>query len=317
MTATENPFVGMEMRAALAKAAMELMAENKDIVMMDADLASASGFNKIFQAFPEQCINAGICEANMMGMAAGMSLLGKIPFVHSFAPFAVRRTLDQIYMSGVYQRANIRIFGTDPGYWAAHNGGTHTTVEDISVLRALPEMQILAPSDPVMMDFLVRYTAKEYGMFYIRSARKVLGNLYAPGKTFDLAKPECVREGDDLVIFACGVMVHEALAAAKVLSERGIEATVVDVFCIKPLANEALHPFMEGKKLVIAAENHSRFGGLGSLVAESMAAKGVGIPLRQVAINDRFGEVGTVPALREKYGLRAEDIIAQAEAVLC
>lgn len=294
-------FDNLEMRQAMIEAILELIPDYPDIVVLDADLAGASGFKKIFQKYPDHCLNAGIAEANMVGLAAGLSLAGKIPFAHSFAPFITRRALDQIYMACAYQKANVRLFGTDPGYWSAHNGGTHTSFEDIAVLNAISGLEIFAPSDPVQMDWLTRSLVERYGVFYIRSPRKLLPRLYPAGKTFDPSVPEVLHEGDDVVVFAIGALVSDALAVAAELKDQGINMTVVDVFRVKPLNEGAILDLIQGKKLVVTAENHSKTGGLGSLVGTLMAEHALAVPLRRVGIPDRFGEVGTVPVLKQKY----------------
>ena len=303
-----------EMRAVYAKTLAELMEHDKNIIAMDADLVSACGAAKLFAAFPEQTINMGISEANMMGAASGMSLLGKIPFVHTFAPFATRRAYDQVYLSGGYQQANIRIYGSDPGFWASHNGGTHTSVEDIALMNVIPNMTVIAPADATAMEWTIRNTAKMKGVFYIRSGRKVLPDIYDDSMTFELGKGITLKEGKDGVIFAIGVMVQQALDAAKNLQEKHqLDVAVVDMFTIKPLDVELIKKITKNKKVVVTAENHSIIGGLGSAVADVLAQEGSGIPLRKVGIKNRFGEVGTAEYLQEKYGLLAVNI---EEAVL-
>lgn len=299
-----------EMRAVYAQTLIDMMSKNKDVVIMDADLVSASGTKKVFDAFPKQSINMGIAEANMMGVAGGLSLSGKIPYVHTFAPFATRRAYDQIYLSGAYQQANFRILGSDPGYWAAHNGGTHTSVEDLALMRVIPTMNVLVPADAVALKWMLHYTGKAYGMFYIRMGRKDYVDLYQEDATFELGKVNVLSEGKDGVIFAIGEMVAEAMDAAMIVKQQfNLDVAVVDVFSLKPLDKEGIIKQSHNKKFVITAENHSIINGLASAVSEVLVENKNHPPLRKVAINDRFGEVGTIDYLSKTYQVNAENIV--------
>lgn len=299
-----------EMRAVYAQTLIDMMSKNKDVVIMDADLVSASGTKKVFDAFPKQSINMGIAEANMMGVAGGLSLSGKIPYVHTFAPFATRRAYDQIYLSGAYQQANFRILGSDPGYWAAHNGGTHTSVEDLALMRVIPTMNVLVPADAVALKWMLHYTEKAYGMFYIRMGRKDYVDLYQKDATFELGKVNVLSEGKDGVIFAIGEMVAEAMDAAMIVKQQfNLDVAVVDVFSLKPLDKEGIIKQSHNKKFVITAENHSIINGLASAVSEVLVENKNHPPLRKVAINDRFGEVGTIDYLSKTYQVNAENIV--------
>ncbi len=299
-----------EMRAVYAQTLIDMMSKNKDVVIMDADLVSASGTKKVFDAFPKQSINMGIAEANMMGVAGGLSLSGKIPYVHTFAPFATRRAYDQIYLSGAYQQANFRILGSDPGYWAAHNGGTHTSVEDLALMRVIPTMNVLVPADAVALKWMLHYTEKAYGMFYIRMGRKDYVDLYQEDATFELGKVNVLSEGKDGVIFAIGEMVAEAMDAAMIVKQQfNLDVAVVDVFSLKPLDKESIIKQSHNKKFVITAENHSIINGLASAVSEVLVENKNHPPLRKVAINDRFGEVGTIDYLSKTYQVNAENIV--------
>lgn len=302
----QNP---KELRAVYMQTLKELMDQNPEVILMDADLAGASGVGKLFKAYPERCLNMGISEANMIGAAAGMSLTGKIPFIHTFAPFATRRVFDQLYMSGVYQDANLKIYGSDPGYWALHNGGTHTSMEDIALTRSLPRLTVLAPSDATQFAWAVKKAAENYGCFYIRAGRKVFPDIYDPSSEFELGKGIVLEEGKDIVIFAIGDMVAESLQVRETLAKDNIEATVVDLFSIKPLDEQLIKEISQGKKLVVSAENHSKFGGLGSAVAEVLAENGLNVPLLRIAINDRFSEVGTNDYLKKVLEIDTESMV--------
>lgn len=305
-----------ELRTVYMETLSQMMAKNPKVIAMDADLVGASGTAKLFRAFPERCINMGISEANMMGAAAGMSLYGKIPFIHTFAPFATRRVYDQLYMAGVYQQANVKIYGSDPGYLAIHNGGTHTSMEDIAITRVLPGLTVLSPSDATQFVWCLNKAAETYGCFYIRAGRKGTPDLYDPSSEFELGKGIILEEGKDVVIFAVGDMVSESLKVKAALESEGISVMIVDLFSIKPLDTELIRKVSVGKKLIVSVENHSKIGGIGSAVAEVLAENAIGVPLLRIAVNDRFSEVGTADYLSKTLELDPESIIRKIKAKL-
>ena len=298
-----------EFRAVYVETLMELMESNPNVVNLDADLVGASGAAKLFSKYEHRCINMGISEANMIGAAAGMSLTGKVPFIHTFAPFATRRVMDQLYMSGVYSNSNIKIYGSDPGFWAIHNGGTHTTMEDLALTRALANITILAPSDATQFKWCIKKATDTYGVFYIRAGRKSFVDLYDSNSQFELGKGIVLEQGKDVVIYAIGEMVAEAYKAREILSKEGIEVAIVDMFSIKPFDEEIVKEMSKGKSLVITAENHSKYGGLGSAVAEVLAENAMAIPLRRIAVQDRFSEVGTADYLQKLLKIDADAIV--------
>ncbi|AOT72089.1 transketolase family protein [Geosporobacter ferrireducens] len=298
-----------ELRAVYQETLMELMKENVNVVVCDADLVNASGTTKLFETYPDRCINMGISEANMIGASCGMSLTGKIPFVHTFAPFATRRAFDQLYLSGGYQQANIRIFGSDPGFWALHNGGTHTSVEDLALTRAIPQLTVIAPADAVQFKWVLNNTVNWYGMYYFRCARKAVPDIYSDASVFEIGRGNVLYEGSDIAIFAIGEMIAEAIKAREILKVYGLSTAVIDMFTVKPLDEDLVKTVSKGKKVVITAENHSKIGGLGSAVAEVLAENPIKAPLIRVAIQDHFGEVGTQDYLKDKFGLNAEAIV--------
>ena len=257
--------------------------------------------------FPKQLINCGIEEANMIGVACGLSAVGKIPFCHSFSTFLSRRTNDQIFISACYGGANIRIVGSDPGVMAAFNGGTHMPFEDIAAVRAFPEITIIEPSDKTMVKDLLRQLVALKGVYYIRMARKEMTDIYVEDSTFTIGKGNVVREGTDVTIVASGIMVDEAIEAAKTLAERGISARVVDMFTIKPIDAQLLKESAEKTGAIVTAENHNVIGGLGSAVCEVLAST-CPVPVERVGVYDRFGEVGPIDYLKKTFGLTAEDI---------
>lgn len=244
----------------------------------------------------------------MVGIAAGLSMKGYIPYVHTFAPFTTRRALDQIYLEGAYARNTINIYGSDPGVCVGANGGTHNTFEDIAVMRSIPEVTVLAPADEVQMAWTIKAAANQEGVHYIRGNRKGNLNIYARGSSFEIGKGNVIREGSDIIIFSYGEMLGIAYQAAKMLEHEGISAAVADMFTLKPFDTELVKREIAGKRLVVTFENHSIIGGLGSSVAEVMADGGSGVPLKRIGVNDRFGQVGTYDYLCREFGLTKEHL---------
>ncbi|MBU5365336.1 transketolase C-terminal domain-containing protein [Enterococcus devriesei] len=314
-TLTEDHSVGKELRVTVVDALKELMTENQKIVALDADLGGASGWTLIAKDYPNNFINVGIAEANMVGVAAGLSLTGYTPFIHTFGPFATRRVLDQIYLSGAYADNTITIFGSDPGFAAGHNGGTHTTWEDVALLRSIPNVVICDAADEVQMDWIIKTFSKRKGIHYVRGNRKGVKNVYAPGSTFEIGRGNLLKEGQEILIVAAGQLVSEALEVAKTLETKGSSVEVIDMFTIKPLDKELLLERLVGKKTVVTIENHSITGGLGSAVAEVLADNGLAVPLTRIGVDERFGQVGTPDFLQAEFGLTTETILAQLKSL--
>ncbi|MCD8140021.1 MAG: hypothetical protein LUE17_09645 [Planctomycetaceae bacterium] len=307
------------MSATYGATLIDLIQRNSKVVDVESDLGRAILGPEILKTlktdYPRQMVDCGIQEANMIGVAAGLSAVGRIPFTHTFAAFASRRIADQVFVSGCYSRANIRVVGTDPGVTAAFNGGTHMPFEDIGIFRSFPGMTILDPSDNTMLAWLLEEVANNPGMYYIRLFRKTPFRIYEAGTRFKLGRAVRLREGSAVTIIAEGVMVAEALRAAARLTEEGIAARVLDMFTIKPLDAEAVIQAARETGALVTAENHSRLGGLGSAVAEVLAT-GVYAPLEMVGVRDRFGEVGPMDFLMKRFGLTADDIAAAAKRAI-
>lgn len=310
-TLAENKEVGKELRATVVDALKAVMEENKKVVALDADLGGASKWTDLAKSNPDRFINVGIAEANMVGVAAGLNLTGYTPFIHTFGPFATRRVLDQIFLSGAYSKNTINIFGSDPGFSAGHNGGTHTTWEDVALLRSIPNVVICDAADEVQMDWIIKAFSKMEGVHYVRGNRKGVRNVYAPGSTFEIGKGNLLKEGSDYLIVATGQLVSEALEVAEELAAKGITCDVVDMFTIKPLDEKLLLERLADKKGVITIENHSITGGLGSAVAEVLADNGLAVPLKRIGVDNRFGQVGTPEFLQEEFGLTTEKMLEQ------
>ena len=310
------PEKAREQRVVFYQTLEVLMDENPKIVALEADLGGASGSLRVKRSHPENFIECGIMEANMIGVAAGMSMRGFVPFVHSFSPFASRRVADQVFLAGAYSHNTINIYASDPGVCAATNGGTHTSFEDVSLMRAIPGVEVYDPADGVQLEWLIRTLAERSGVHYIRTTRKDILPVYEPGSTFELGKGNVLCEGGDVLMIAAGTVLEDALGAAKALTESGVSVEVVDMFTLTPLDEELVLREAAGKRLVVTVENHSITGGLGSAVAELLAARPVHAPLLRVGVREQFGQVGSLKYLKRAYGLDAESIVAAVRAAL-
>lgn len=299
---------GKELRLCVVETLQALMQEDDKVVALEADLGGASGFTKIQASNPDRFIQCGIAEANMMGIAAGLSITGYKPFVHTFAPFATRRAFDQVYLSGAYSKNTINIYGSDPGFAVGPNGGTHTSWEDVAMMRTIPDAVVCDAADEVQLEWIVREFTKTEGIHYVRANRKDVRNVYEKGSTFTLGKANILREGTDILVIAAGQLVTDALDCAEKLAEEGISVEVVDMFTIKPLDKEVILSEVKGKKAIVTFENHSIYGGLGSCVAEVAAEENIGIPVKRVGVDDRFGQVGTADFLQKEFKLTADDL---------
>lgn len=307
---------GASYRDTICNAIIDLMNTNDKIIMLEADLGGASGTSKILKAHPKQYVQVGIAEADMMGIAAGMSSEGFIPFTHTFGPFATRRAFDQIFLSGGYADNTINIWGSDPGFTVGANGGTHTTWEDVAIMRTLPGSVVCDAADAVQADWIVREFAKMDGIHYLRTGRKDAPSIYADGSTFEMGKGNVVREGSDVLIISAGQLVADALKAADLLAEKGISAEVIDMFCIKPLDVELVLAEAVGKRAVVTFENHSIVGGLGEAVAATLMEGGVAVSFKRHGVNERFGQVGTPDFLQAEFKLTAADLVETVEGLL-
>ena len=293
----------------------ELFDADEKVVYLDADLMGSLKTKALWEKRPERVFNCGIQEANMVGVAGGMSLRGKIPFVHSFGTFASRRCADQTFMAGCYNRASIRIIGTDPGVTAEANGGTHMPFEDIGVYRSFPGITILDIAEPQLLEAVLRQTAERYGVYYIRFPRKWKTSYYAGMPAAEIGKAAVIRDGSDGTVIASGIEVTAALQAAEALESEGIDIRVVDMFTVKPVDEEMILRCCRETGAIVSAENHNRIGGLGSAVAEVIAEKGQA-PFERVGVPDCFGEVGDKAFLSQRFGIGAESIAEAMKRVI-
>lgn len=299
---------GRELRDCVVETLQELMKDDDKITALEADLGGASGFTKIKKTNPERFIQCGIAEANMMGVAAGLSLTGFKPFTHTFAPFATRRVFDQLFLSGAYAGNTINVYGSDPGFSVASNGGTHTAWEDVALIREIPGAVICDPADDVQMKWIIKEFLKMEGIHYVRSNRKAVRNVYKKGSSFKIGQGNILKEGKDILIIAAGQLVSEALDCAEELEKEGYSVEVIDMFTIKPLDEKLLIKEAKGKSKIVTIENHSIYGGLGSAVSEVIAENGISVPVKRIGVKEKFGQVGTAEFLQEEFGLTAKQI---------
>lgn len=299
---------GRELRDCVVETLQELMKDDDKITALEADLGGASGFTKIKKTNPERFIQCGIAEANMMGVAAGLSLTGFKPFTHTFAPFATRRVFDQLFLSGAYAGNTINVYGSDPGFSVASNGGTHTAWEDVALIREIPGAVICDPADDVQMEWIIKEFLKMEGIHYVRSNRKAVRNVYKKGSSFKIGQGNILKEGKDILIIAAGQLVSESLDCAEELEKEGYSVEVIDMFTIKPLDEKLLIKEAKGKSKIVTIENHSIYGGLGSAVSEVIAENGISVPVKRIGVKEKFGQVGTAEFLQEEFGLTAKQI---------
>ena len=304
-----------EMRQVYCDCLLELAEKDKNIVVIEADLMNCIKTERFKAAFPERFFNVGIAEANMVGIAAGLSTCGKIPFISSFAPFATRRCYDQIFISVAYSKQNVKIVGTDPGISAEVNGGTHMPFEDMGIMRLIPDCVCVEPTDSAMLRSLMPQIAAYKGLVYIRLFRKKTEKIFEDGESFDLFKARSLKEGKDVTIVASGIMVGRALQAAEQLKAEGIDAGVLNTYTWKPIDSDALVSAAKASGAVVVAENHNTCGGLTSAVTQALCAE-YPVPVLSVGVNDKFGEVGKMPYLSEVYHMNAGDIVERCKQVI-
>jgi transketolase len=302
-------------RDAYGEILKELGAENKDIVVLDADLSSSTKTKVFAEAFPDRFFNTGIAEANMIGVAAGLASCGKIPFASTFAVFGAGRAYEQIRNSVCYPRLNVKVAVTHSGLTVGEDGATHQMLEDITLMRALPNMTVTVPADANETKAIVRWAVGYKGPVYIRMGRAKCDDIipedykFVPGKSMELC------QGSDVTIIACGIMTSKAVSAAKELEKQGIRARVINMSSIKPIDEEAIIKAAKETGAILTCEEHTVNGGLGGAVAEVLAKNCPAI-MSMIGTNDTFGESGTADSLLEKYGLTADHIVEEAKKLL-
>lgn len=294
---------------------MEYAEKYPELVIVEADLMKALKTTLFAEKYPERTVNVGVQEANMIGVAAGLANMGKLPFTHTFTPFATRRVFDQVTLSVAYSGLNVKMCGSDPGIMAQLNGGTHMSLEDVGLMRNLPKMMIVEPVDGVQLAALFPQIIEHQGPVYIRLLRQEFDAIFEDNQTFTLGKATKIMDGKDISIFATGIMVKEAIDAAKILKEEGISASVVNIHTIKPIDQEMIISEAKKTHAVVTAENHNIINGLGSAVAEVLGEY-YPVAMERVGVKDHFGEVGKKDFLMEKFGLKAKNIVDAVHRVL-
>ncbi|MEG1535937.1 MAG: transketolase C-terminal domain-containing protein [Clostridia bacterium] len=304
-----------EMRQVYCNSLIEMAQTNPNIVVVEADLMKCIQTEAFKKAYPERFFDVGIAEANMIGISAGLATCGKIPFCSSFATFATRRCYDQIFISVAYSKQNVKIVGTDPGIAAEINGGTHMPFEDMGIMRNIPDMVCIEPTDATMLASLMPQITNYKGAVYLRIFRKKCEQVFAEGTTFDMFKAAKIRDGKDVAIVCSGIMVSRAIAAADILASEGISATVLNTFTWKPIDEQAIVDCAQQCGAIVTCENHNVHNGLFSAVAE-VVVRNRPVPMESVAVNDKFGEVGKMPFLSEKFNLTTNDIVLAAKKAI-
>lgn len=305
--------MGIATREAYGKILAEELYKNPNVVVLDADLGAATKSASFKKVAPERYFDMGISEGDMMGTAAGLATCGKIPFASTFAIFAAGRAFEQVRNSICYPNLNVKIAATHAGLTVGEDGGSHQAVEDISLMRSLPNMTVINPADAKEATEAIKAAVEHKGPVYIRLGRAAVDDIHGDDYKFELGKGEVLREGDGVGIIATGIMVGKALEAAKELEKENIQARVINIHTIKPIDEDLIIETAKKCGKIITAEEHSIIGGLGSAVAEVLARE---YPVKQafIGIKDTFGESGKPAELLEKYGLTVAEIVKAAKS---
>ncbi len=302
-------------RDAYGEALAALGETNKDIVVLDADLSGSTKTAVFGKKFPDRFFNIGIAEQDMVGTAAGLAAAGKIPFVSTFAIFATGRAWEQIRQSVAYSKQNVKIVASHAGITVGEDGASHQSVEDIAVMRVIPNMTVIVPADGIEARKVIEAVVKYKGPVYVRASRGKSPVVLDDSYNFEIGKGRVLSDGSDVSIIACGIMVPKALEAAGILAKEGLSARVINMSTIKPLDKDLIIKAAGDTGAVVTAEEHSIIGGLGSAVAEVLAENHP-VPMKRVGIEDKFGTSGDADKLMELYGLTATNIANAAREVL-
>lgn len=305
----------VDTRSGFGDGIAEAARKNPNIVALTADLAGSLKLNQFMKEFPERFVQCGIGEANMMGVAAGMTIGGKIPYTTTFANFSTGRVYDQIRQSIAYSGKNVKICASHAGLTLGEDGATHQILEDIGMMKMLPGMTVIVPCDYNQTKAATMAIADYEGPVYLRFGRPKWPNFTAPDQNFQIGKAQVLAEGTDVTIIACGHLVWIAVEAAKELEAKGVSVELINMHTIKPLDEEAIIKSIKKTRCVVTAEEHQQNGGLGDSVA-NVAARNCPVPQEYVAVQDTFGESGTPTQLLQKYGLNKENIVAAVTKVM-
>lgn len=302
-------------REAYGEALKKLAANNPNVVVLDADLSGSTKTSEFKKVAPERFFNVGIAEQDLIGTAAGMSIAGKIPFASSFAMFAAGRAFEIIRNTVAYPKLNVKIAATHAGLTVGEDGASHQAIEDISLMRSVPNMTVINPADSIEAEQAVLAAAEFNGPVYIRLGRMAVDDIYDENYKFELGKGVELKKGNDVTIIATGLMVQESLKAAKKLNEEGIDARVINIHTIKPIDKEIILNAAKETKAIVTAEEHSIIGGLGSAVLEALSDT-YPVPVKRVGVLDTFGESGQPKDLLKKYNLTEKDIAEACKAII-
>ncbi len=303
------------MRDAYGEALVELGKANGDVIVLDADVASSSKTILFKNAYPDRFFNIGIAEGNMVGIAAGLAAAGKIPFVNTFALFLTLRAGDPVRSLVAYNKLSVKLAGTYGGFSDSYDGASHQSVEDVAIMRAIPNLTVIVPCDEFQTKAAVYAAAAHEGPVYLRLSRAEVPPVYDANIKFAIGKGTCLREGTDVTIVANGYMVTKALEAAEALAQEGIKAEVIDMPTVKPVDAALILQSARKTGAVVTVEEHSIFGGLGSAVAEVLAGE-LPLPLEIVGIRDVFGESGAYEAILSKHGIDKAGVTAAAKKAI-
>jgi transketolase len=309
-----QPTGNKDTRSGFGDGIVEAARKNPNIVALTADLLGSMKLNQFVKEFPERFIQCGIAEANMIGIAAGLTIGGKIPFTTTFANFSTGRVYDQIRQAVAYSGKNVKICASHAGLTLGEDGATHQILEDIGLMKMLPGMTVIVPCDYAQTKAATEAIADFKGPVYLRFGRPVWP-IFTADKPFEIGKAQQFSEGTDVSIFACGHMVWNAIQAGVILQEKGISVEVINIHTIKPLDEEAVLNSIRKTKCAVTAEEHNVIGGLGDAIAQ-VAAKNFPVPIEYVGTKDTFGESGKPMELLKKYGLDVSDIVVAAEKVM-
>ena len=304
-----------ELRNIYGKELCKLAESDNRLIVMESDLMGAHGTKVFKEKFPERFIDVGVAEANMVGIAAGLANMGKIPFIHSFTPFATRRVYDQLAVSVGLAKLPVKIVGTDPGVVAELNGQTHMSFEDAGIMRNLPGFIIVEPVDSVQLKKMLPQIIDSDNPTYIRLQRKETENFFNESDDFEIGKIKEIKDGTDVTIITSGIMLKESMNAAKMAEEEGISVKILNMHTLKPVDEIAIIDAAKKTGAVIVAENHSIINGWGSAVAEVLS-ENYPVPLKRIGIKDHYGEVGPLNFLMEKYGLKDKHIFEEIKNIL-
>ncbi len=302
-------------REAYGEALKKLAEINPNVVVLDADLSGSTKTAEFKKVSPDRFFNVGIAEQNLIGTAAGMAIAGKIPFASSFAMFAAGRAFEIIRNSVAYPSLNVKIAATHAGLTVGEDGASHQAIEDISLMRSIPNMTVINPADCIEAEQAVLKAAEYVGPVYIRLGRMAVEDVYDDSYKFEIGKGVELKSGKDVTIIATGIMVQESLKAAKMLAEEGIDARVINIHTIKPIDKDIIIEAAEQTKAIVTAEEHSIIGGLGSAVLEVLSDE-YPVPVKRIGVLDTFGESGKPADLLKKYLLTAENIVEKCRNII-